>query len=220
MNLVNALLDLPRPVAQAIYDFVLIPAQDLHPEQSHLPEGWPELTPRAHSLVLAPDQDIRWTEQLDWNHLPQRLCMLPQHVLETLSWHLGLALNSSALRQVVLRTQIEQLTQQGMSQADWSFVHSLPSRDAQPRPAPVAPLAVTSVQRSGWQALGHLAKQLPLALQKRFGWKMPPWVMQAQNNAIEPATLQQALECAYPTVVNAWLPEWENSLLSQAKKGA
>jgi hypothetical protein len=219
MNLVNALLDLPRPVAKAIYDFVFLPAQDMHPEQSHLPDGLPELTPRAHSLILAPDQNIQWTEQLDWNQLPQRLCMLPQHVLETLSWHLGLVLNSSALRQVVLRTQIEQLTQQGMVQADWSFVHSLPAQDAQPRPAPVAPLAVNSLQHSGWQALGQLAKQLPPALQKRFGWKLPHWVKKPQGNSIESPTLQLALECAYPTVVNAWLPEWENSLLAQAKRG-
>ena len=219
MNLAQALLELPRPVAQSVYAFVLLPAQDLHPEQTGLPEGWPELSSRARSLILAPEQDTRWTSQLDWRQLPQRLCMLPQQVLEHVSWHVGLALHSVALRQVVLRTQLEQLAQQGMGEADWSFVHSLSTRGTQPRPAPDVALDVTSLQRSGWQGLGQLAQQLPQALMQRLGWKMPPWVLQAQNSVLEPLALQEALTFSYPHVVNAWNPEWDNSLMAQATKG-
>jgi hypothetical protein len=219
MNLAQALLELPRPVAQAVYAFVLLPAQDQHPEQAALPEGWPALSTRARSLTLSPEQDTRWTAQLDWRQLPQRLCMLPQQVLERLSWYLGLTLNSAALRQVVLRTELSQLTEQGMNETDWSFIHSLPPSNTQPQPAPATDLTPTALQRRGWQALGQLAQQLPPVLAQRLGWKMPPWALQTPTRAEAPQALQQAVACAYPQVVNAWNPDWDNSLLAQATKG-
>lgn len=204
MNLAQAMLQWPQQVAQQVHAALFLPASDLHPQHAR------ELVPKAlwnlsaARLSPAVAQAQAWQE-FDGRQLPHRLALLPRAVLTRVAWNLGLLIFAPRLRQVVLRSELEQLASQGLDSAAWQLVFSNqaggPSED-------LGPLEQwgPAISARGERVLLGLADEIGGALGQRLKLKLDP------NLAPSPPVPAELLSRAYAPAVQAWLAPWDNCL--------
>ena len=145
MSLPACVLSWPRPVSRQVMRALFIPAQDMHPEQARtqVPRTLWALPPAllSRGLDAAPAD---WPAQLDGRRIDHRLSLLPTSVLEQVAWNLGLIMHAPYLRKLVLRDDVQTLTEQGLKDEDWQLALSSPLVLLGPTsPPPLSAVALT-----------------------------------------------------------------------------
>jgi hypothetical protein len=201
-------------VAQQVHAAWFLPAQDMHPEQiaQCVPAALQGLSPALLSKALDGGERIDLNAIFDGRQLPHRLSLLPRTVLESLTLNLGLLMHAGALRQVVLRQDLQALAQGGVDETAWTMVFAHAAGTPSPeKTLPHLPHSEVArwpslLREAGEQALLALSNTLPRPLGQRLRWKLPVHS--------QPGTLPQApmLAQAYATSVNGWCPDWDERL--------
>ena len=211
MSLAQQLLHWPLVVSRQVHAALFVPAADMHPEQwaQSVPAAVQSLAPQTLSKALDASQGQDALRAFAARQLAHRLVLLPAAVIDRLCLNLGLVLHAQTLRQVVLRSQHEQLAQAGVDEAAWSLVFradvAAPAADS---PLEQQDLAHWPAWLHGAGALGllALADTLPPALAQRLRWKLP-----ACHGPQTPPPLA-ALELAYAASVQPWCADWDACL--------
>jgi hypothetical protein len=210
MNAPACLAQWPQTVSRQVMAALFMPAGDLHPEQAR------RLVPRA--LWTLPAAEVsrgleprlgQWPEELDGRRLEHRLALLPRSVLDAIAWNLGLLKGAANLRKRVLRSELQVLAENGLTEADWHWVHEAPR---QSWPALELPEGDCSqwpqrLRQSGVRALLALTAPLGDILGTRLAWKLPP-----DETAAEQAPPTAMLHFAYTPVVQRWSAHWDDCL--------
>jgi hypothetical protein len=214
VSLQQHLLNWPPAVARQVHAALFWPAADMHPEQFRLgvPAPLQSLAPQTLSKALDASRGEQALREWDAQQLTHRLALLPAAVIGRLGLNLGLVLHATALRQVVLRTELEQLAAAGMDEACWALVlgaESAPDANTPPLPADNLAQWPELLQSAGTQALWAISQGLPPSLGQRLRWKLPP-----HDAQVMPPPMA-ALRQAYAATVESWQPHWE-ACLSEA----
>lgn len=211
MSLAGQLLNWPQAVARQVHAALFVPAADMHPEQwtKGIPTALQDLSPQTLSKALDASSGRDVLHAFDGRQLAHRLVLLPAAVIDRLCLNLGVVLHARTLRQVVLRSQREQLAQAGLDETAWSLAFTAPlAATAASSPWQMHNLAEwpARLQSVGALELRALADTLPSALGQRLRWKLPS----GDGPGTQPS--QAALELAYAASVQPWCADWDQCL--------
>jgi hypothetical protein len=204
MTLAQALLQWPQQVAQQVHAALFLPAADLHPQRARelVPKALWNLSAARLSPALAAPQ--AWQE-FDGRRLPHRLALLPREVVDRVAWNLGLLISAPRLRQVVLRSELQQLADQGLDEDAWQLVLLVKGAPAAQDLGPIEQWGQAIKQR-GESALLGLAEEIGGGLGQRLTFKLAPALPVAAPAATD------LLDQAYTPVVQAWSAQWDRCL--------
>ena len=213
MSLPACVLHWPRQVSRQVMCALFMPAQDMHPEQAHthLPPTLSALSPAQLSRGLE-SAAAGWPAELDGSRIDHRLSLLPTSVLEQVAWNLGLIIHAPYLRKLVLRDEVQILTEQGLKDDDWQLALSsppVPSEQASPSPLSAIALAEWPqlLRQSGFMALQTLTVHLGPVLGQRLSWKLPSDLKPNVTATVPSNTL---LQLAYTPAANNWSAQWDS----------
>ena len=217
MSLPACVAQWPEQVTRQVMTALYTPAADMHPEQAHalVPRELWALPATVLSRGLGePLND--WPAELDGRKVEHRLALLPRTVLEQVAWNLGLLAHAASLRKLVLRSEVQALSEQGLQDGDWQLALSAPRSPAHDmQTLAQAPLEQwpALMRHAGLLALRALAASLGPVLGQRLIWKLPTGLPTVGADQAPPSAL---VHLAYTPASKQWSSHWD-SCLSQIK---
>ena len=207
-------LGLPPSAARQVFDFIFHPASYLHADRSRL-----YIPAQLHGLGLSDpllsealliSLDLNEEVELNLQDKAHRAALLPTPALEKLALRLALGQQSMRMKQVILRSELQQL-QKHLTPEDWDFIFSHPSTLADgdaPQLLDAAPVAEwpARLTKWGWRTLESVCSVLPHSVGKRLLLKLPV-VSSPQHPAPELACTM--VRDIYPTLVGQWNAQWD-----------
>lgn len=212
-TLASLCFGLPQSASKQLSDFVFNPAAYLHPDRGAMLvpvqlqgsgfSGALLSKSLLNGLGLNEEVPLNLSDKL------HRVALLPTDALAKLVLRLALYQYAQRLKQVVLRSELEQL-QKHVSPLDWDFIFSVqaPKLDADDGLLDRVPVADWPLRLSkwGWRTLESACSVLPESLGKRWLLKLP--VVSSAQHA-EPEVACTMLRAIYPAWVQQWNPEWD-----------